>query len=104
MVDFIANIINLAEEDQTKEEQFLQDLTPSEYKALISILKEANDEDYYLSISNLITTYHVSRPAYTSLLNKLKDFKIAVVENRGTKGTYINFFNKNYLNALLEDN
>jgi len=104
LVDFIANIINLAEEDQTKEERFLQDLTPSEYKALISILKEAGDEDYYLSISNLITTYHVSRPAYTSLLNKLKDFKIAVVENRGTKGTYINFFNRNYLNALLEDN
>ena len=104
LVDFIANIINLAEEDQTKEEQFLQDLTPSEYKALISILKESNGNDYYLSISNLITSYHISRPAYTSLLNKLKDFKIAVVENRGTKGTYINFFNKEYLNALLEDN
>lgn len=103
LVDFVANMINLADEEQTKEEQFLQDLTSSEHKALISILKESKEGDYYLSISNLIASYHISRPAYTSLLNKIKDFKIATVENRGTKGTYINFFNKEYLNTLLEN-
>ena len=104
LVDFIANMINLAEEEQTKEEKFLQDLTSSEHKALASILKESKEGDCYLSISNLIALYHISRPAYTSLLNKIKDFKIATVENRGTKGTYINFFNKDYLCTLIEEN
>ena len=104
LIDFIANIINLASEEKTKEETFLQDLTTLENRALISITKELKDGDYYLSVSNLVATYHISRPVYTTLLNKLKEFKIAIVENKGAKGTYINFFNKQYLVNLLEDN
>lgn len=103
LVDFIANIINLASEEKTKEEYFLQDLTSIEYKALVSIIEESKDKEYYLSISNLVSLYCISRPVYTSLLSKLKDFKIAIVENKGVKGTYINFFNRTYLEALLEN-
>lgn len=103
-IDFIANIINLASEEKTKEETFLQDLTMLENKALLSIIKELKDGEYYLSISNLVALYHISRPVYTTLLAKLKEFKIAIVENKGAKGTYINFFNKQYLTNLLEDN
>lgn len=103
-IDFIANIINLASEEKTKEETFLQDLTTLESQALKSIIQELENENYYLSISSLVANHHISRPVYTTLLTKLKEFKIAIVENKGAKGTYINFFNKQYLTNLLEDN
>lgn len=77
-------------------EEFYDNLTNKEIKAVNSILKRVQNEGD-VSISVLIAETSLSRPVYISLLSKLKDYNMAEVSNRGVKGTHIKFLNSNLI-------
>jgi hypothetical protein len=66
-------------------------LTKTEEKALIYVLETIGDEGV-LSISQAIQGSGISRPVFTSLLDKLDRYQAAEIKNMGVKGTYINFY------------
>lgn len=73
------------------QDKIFDSLTKTEEKALIFCLEEIGDEGI-LSISKAIADSGISRPVFTSLLDKLARYKGAEVKNMGVKGTYINFY------------
>lgn len=99
LTNFISNIMQLALNKESKETNFISNLTQLEHKVLNLLLKENNE---YFNISILTKEYGISRPVFTTLLNKLKNNKIAEIDNKGAKGTYIHFNNKEYLKTLFE--
>lgn len=70
---------------------FREYLTHTEEAALKSIEKEIGFREGSISISQMIKTYSISRPVYSSLLNKLEKYGIAEIVTQGVKGTYIKF-------------
>lgn len=72
------------------QDKIFDSLTKTEEKALIFCLEEIGDEGI-LSISKAIADSGISRPVFTSLLDKLDRYKGAEIKNMGVKGTYINF-------------
>ena len=72
------------------QDKIFDSLTKTEEKALIFCLEEIGDEGI-LSISKAIADSGISRPVFTSLLDKLARYKGAEIKNMGVKGTYINF-------------
>lgn len=74
-----------------EQDKLFSSLTKTEEKALIFCLEEIGDEGV-LSISEAIKHSGISRPVFTSLLDKLDRYKGAEVKNMGVKGTYINFY------------
>jgi hypothetical protein len=71
--------------------QIFDSLTKTEEKALIYILETIGEEGV-MSISQAIQGSGISRPVFTSLLDKLNYYKAAEIRNMGVKGTYINFY------------
>jgi hypothetical protein len=69
---------------------FHDSITDKENLALAGIRDEIGNEGY-VSVVKMIQKTNISRPVFTSLLSKLQTFKVAVVENKGVKGTYIKF-------------
>lgn len=96
------NTINIFTEGWTKlfdhylqfrdgvQDKIFDSLTKTEEKALIYTLEEIGDEGI-LSISKAIAGSGISRPVFTSMLDKLDRYKGAEIKNMGVKGTYINF-------------
>ena len=72
------------------QDKIFESLTKTEEKALIYTLEEIGDEGI-LSISKAITCSGISRPVFTSMLDKLDRYNGAEIKNMGVKGTYINF-------------
>ena len=72
------------------QDKIFDSLTKTEEKALVFVLETIGDEGI-LSISTAIQQSGISRPVFTSLLDKLDRYKGAEVKNMGVKGTYINF-------------
>lgn len=73
------------------QEKFSKELTKTEEKALIYLLNTIGTEGT-ISISEAIKESSISRPVFTSLLDKLVRYKSAEVINMGVKGTYIQFY------------
>lgn len=73
------------------QDKIFDSLTKTEEKALIFCLEEIGDEGV-LSISEAIRKSGISRPVFTSMLDKLDRYKGAEIKNMGVKGTYINFY------------
>ena len=71
-------------------DNFYESITNKEYLALAGIRDEIGNEGY-VSVVKMIQKTGISRPVFTSLLDKLQSHKVAVVENKGVKGTYIKF-------------
>ena len=73
------------------QDKIFDSLTKTEEKALIFCLEEIGDEGI-LSISEAIRKSGISRPVFTSMLDKLDRYKGDEIKNMGVKGTYINFY------------
>ena len=71
--------------------QVLDSFTKTEEKALTYILDTIGAEGI-LSISQAIQGSGISRPVFTSLLDKLDRYQAAEVKNMGVKGTYIHLY------------
>ena len=74
-----------------EQDELFRELTKTEEKALIYILETIGEEGI-LSISEAIRSSGISRPVFTSLLEKLSRYKGAEVKNMGVKGTCIKFY------------
>ena len=75
---------------------FYDKLTNREIQGLNGIIKRIQNEGD-ISLFNLIAETGISRPVFTSLLNKLKEYNMAEIVSRGTKGTHIKFLNGNLI-------
>lgn len=99
----IYNIIHLDNKQKSKEEIFFKNLTALEEKALKYICNTLDTTNNpYLIISQLVMNSNISRPVFTTLLNKIKHFDIGTVERKGVKGTYVAFQNYTLLKDLFE--
>lgn len=93
LAELIINVINGNQtEPEDNFEQFVNKTTEKEKDALRDIIERIGEEGQ-VSLSALIQITKISRPVYTSLLSKLKEFNIAEVVNAGVKGTKIKFTN-----------
>ena len=71
-------------------QDFFNALTDNENKAYQAIKQEIGSSGN-ISIVKMIQKTNLSRPVWTSLLQKMEKFGIAQITNQGVKGTKINF-------------
>lgn len=93
----ILNIIKTASIEDISNTEFLSLLTKMEQTTFNIILQEIQYNEGNISISQLIDKHNISRPVFKNTIQKMKDNKIAEIENMGAKGTYIKIINSNYL-------
>lgn len=67
---------------------FFKKITNTEERAFYSIIKEIGEEGNIV-VSKLVEKNNISRPVYNNLINKMKENKIAIIENMGMKGIYV---------------
>lgn len=66
----------------------MEALTDSEKAAFDAISAEIGTEGN-ISIQKMVQQTGISRPVFTSLLNKMEKHQVAFIKNQGVKGTYI---------------
>lgn len=71
---------------------FQEKLTKTENEALKYILSEIKNEGN-ISIVTLTELSGISRPVFSNLFLKLKQYRMAEIDNQGVKGTYIKILN-----------
>lgn len=81
--------------EEEPEEIILEDkLKEKELLALAEIKNRLPQGSGTISISVLTTETNISRTIYKNLFDKMVTYKYAIIENRGVKGTYIEFITK----------
>lgn len=86
----IVEIVKIAITDLVQTKDFYEILTKKEKDALNIILQNLNENlEGNISISQLIEISNFSRPVFKNTLQKMKEYKIAEIENQGVKGLYI---------------
>lgn len=73
---------------QFSAEDFYNALTENEHKAFLAIREEIGLVGN-ISVVKLIQKTSISRPVWTSLLQKMEKHGVALVKGQGAKGTYI---------------
>ena len=69
--------------------QFIQKLTQNEKIAFVAIANELEHGRGNISVVKIQQKTNLSRPVFTSLFNKMKEYCVATIENQGVKGTHI---------------
>ena len=69
-------------------------LTDNEKRAFGEIFTEINGDEGNISVVKMLQKTGLSRPVFTSLLQKMEKYNVAVVKNQGVKGTYIKILDK----------
>ena len=69
-------------------DDFYKSLTTNEEKAFAAIREEIGSSGN-ISVVKMIQKTNLSRPVWTSLLQKMEKYGVAIVKNQGVKGTYI---------------
>ena len=88
LVDFVNAALDAKESVLMND--FLNALTTSESSAFEAIRQEIGLSGN-ISVVKMIQKTNLSRPVWTSLLQKMEKFNIAIVKSQGVKGTYIEF-------------
>ena len=88
LMDFIEAVIGA--DKLVLKDEFFYALTNNEKQAFDAIREEIGSSGN-ISVVKMIQKTNLSRPVWTSLLQKMEKFGIAVVKNQGVKGTYIEF-------------
>lgn len=86
LVAFIHCVCNAATEPLARD--FSKALTDNEKKAFQAITEEIGLSGN-ISVVKMIQKTNLSRPVFTSLLQKMEKYGIAQIKNQGVKGTYI---------------
>lgn len=86
LMNFLEAVIGA--DQQVLVEDFYKSLTVNEKNAFIAI-KEAIGLSGNISIVKMIQKTGISRPVWTSLLQKMEKYGVAIVKNQGVKGTNI---------------
>lgn len=87
----ITEIIRISLNPVTTKEDFLLNLTDNEQEAFILIENNLPDGEGNISISKLLLNTTISRPVFTNVLQKMKEYNVAQIDNQGVKGMYIKF-------------
>ena len=90
VLDVIREITDDEKSNKEIVDKFMSSITGREYYVLAGIIEEIGDEGN-ISIVKMIQKIGCSRPVFTSLLTKLTNHQVAIVENQGVKGTHIKF-------------
>lgn len=88
LMDFLEAVIGA--DKLVLKDDFFNALTNNETIAFEAI-KEEIGLSGNISVVKMIQKTNLSRPVWTSLLQKMEKFGIAQVKNQGVKGTYIEF-------------
>lgn len=86
LMDFLEAVISADQQVLTNE--FFNALTENENKAFIALTEEIGSSGN-ISIVKMIQKTNLSRPVWTSLLQKMEKYGIAQIKNQGVKGTRI---------------
>lgn len=86
LMSFLEAIISAGA--QFSAEDFYNALTENEHKAFLAIREEIGLVGN-ISVVKLIQKTSISRPVWTSLLQKMEKYGVALVKGQGAKGTYI---------------
>lgn len=102
----IESIERIGSTEKEKEEgiRFLNDLTTLESRALDAIIESMEEPHCNILIINLINKTGISRTTFNGLLNKLKNNKISIINNRGVKGLEIKMLNNFIWEELKKKN
>ena len=90
VLDVIREITDDEKSNKEIVDKFMSSITGREYYVLAGIIEEIGDEGN-ISVVKMIQKIGCSRPVFTSLLTKLTNHQVAIVENQGVKGTHIKF-------------
>lgn len=99
----LLEIGRIAMTDGKESIDFLKELTENEKKAFRAIGKAIDYKEGNIIISQLIKETEISRPVFTSLLNKLTMKNIIETTSQGVKGTRIKILNSTIKQALQLD-
>lgn len=80
-----------SEKEATDTNDFLEKLTENEKIAFKALYNESTQNNGIVSISKLVEETQLSRPVYQNVVQKMKHWNIAIVANKGVKGTHIQF-------------
>ena len=94
LYNFIQAVLDETQENPPNYDKFFDALTSHELAAYHSIIDEIGSEEGNISIVKMIQKTSFSRPVFTSLLQKMEKYNVAIVKNQGVKGTHIIFINK----------
>ena len=97
-VNIIKNSV-MSTKEEIKLDDFLNKITHAEKRALSAIGEKIKSEGY-ISVTIITKETSISRPVYTNLFRKLKEYNMADVSNKGVKGTYIKFINPELIYAI----
>ena len=103
--ELIIKVIKFRNEEKEQSvnfENFIISLTQTE-KAALKIIYEIIGQEGYISVSQIIERYGISRPVFTNLFYKIKESQVGQIDNRGVKGTYISFCKdiKNIIDKII---
>lgn len=85
----LSSLYNDKEENDAN--NFLEKLTENEKIAFKALYKESSQNNGIVSISKLVEETQLSRPVYQNVVQKMKYWNVAIVTNKGVKGTHIQF-------------
>lgn len=88
LMDFLTAVVNA--ENEFSKEDFFKALTVNEKTAFTAITEEIGSSGN-ISVVKMIQKTNLSRPVWTSLLQKMEKYGAATVKAQGVKGTYIEF-------------
>ena len=86
LMNFLQEIVEA--DQKVLEKEFFNDLTTNENKAFLAIREEIGLSGN-ISVVKMIQKTGLSRPVWTSLLQKMEKFGVAQIKNQGVKGTHI---------------
>ena len=88
LMGFLGSVVNA--ENEFSKEDFFKALTSNEKIAFTAITEEIGASGN-ISVVKMIQKTNLSRPVWTSLLQKMEKYGAAIVKAQGVKGTYIEF-------------
>ena len=90
LFDFVQAALGEFKGEISDEIGFMNALTDNEHKAYEAIIEEIGKEGN-ISVVKMLQKTGLSRPVFTSLLQKMEKYHMALVQNQGVKGTHIVF-------------
>ena len=86
------------------EKNLIDVLTKTELKILKNIINHFNEkEEGDIKDSQATIKYKISTSVFRTLFYKIKEYKVAEIDNRGVKGTHIKFNNIKLIKELIKE-
>lgn len=88
----------------SNEKNLINVLTKTELKILKNIINDFDEkEEGDIKVSQATIKYKISTSVFRTLFYKIKEYKVAEIDNRGVKGTHIKFNNIKLIKELIKE-